>query len=224
MDVCENEADIILTASSNISIGNMLSFEDPFGETSMVVKNDLFRQFEINTEVDIYFTTNKLYFTSMKKHFIIFKIKYPQSFFDKVFNGEYKVLYGVERSSNILTCFSVINIIDKNAEILAMGVIKEYQNRKVGSKLLKKVCEELTGSGVITVRLIVQCTNDVAIALYKKFEFIVEKNIKGYYRDLKSDNSNAYLMKKELVKKKFLIFKVFKRITDKIFYLLAKKV
>jgi ribosomal protein S18 acetylase RimI-like enzyme len=219
MDIYENEAEaeIILTSTSEISLGNMISFEDPFGET-IGIKNELFRQIDIYSDIDIYFTTNKLYFTSMKKHFLVFKIKYPQSFFDRIFNEEYKVIYGIERSNNILVCFAVINAINREADILALGVIKEYQNRKIGSKILKKVCEELTSAGIDNVRLIVQVNNDAGVRLYKNFDFSLEKYVENYYKQLEWEDSHAFIMKKELIKKKFWIFKVFKRIADKIFH------
>ena len=82
-----------------------------------------------------------------------------------------------------LTCFSVIDIKEnkKKAVILAFGVVKEFQRKRIGSKILQKTLEELTLMGIETVTLIVQQVKYNASKIYKKFSFEVEKEMNPYY-------------------------------------------
>jgi ribosomal protein S18 acetylase RimI-like enzyme len=161
------------------------------------------------------------YFYIMKNHFkVLFKITYPESFFEKVYRSEeYQTILGIDKSSKELLCFAVIEIRDNNhsADILALGVIKEYQNKKLGSKLLQKILEELTLIGVNNVFLYVQQINENAIRLYTKFGFQIDEDLNDYYNFDDENECKAYKMKKTLVPQKFWVFDIFQRITDKIF-------
>lgn len=152
------------------------------------------------------------------KHFeILFKISYPDEYFDFIYTNKYLSIFGYDININDLACFAVINIINENeAEILSFAVIKEYQGKKVGSKLLNKLIEELANMGIDRVKLIVSALNVVAINLYKKFGFLVEKEDPSYYKHL--ENKKAYYMGKEVKVKRFWIFDVFRRITKKILF------
>jgi ribosomal protein S18 acetylase RimI-like enzyme len=168
------------------------------------------------------FTSNITYkyFQLMKKQFsLIFKVNYPEEFFKKVYEKNYFTIFGIEKISKELTCFAILDINqeEKCADILALGVVKEFQSKKLGSTLLKKIVEELTSMGICEVKLIVQKVNIIAIKLYEKFGFTKFNFLENYYNFESEVENKAYVMKKILVSKKFWIFEVFKRITDKIF-------
>ncbi len=168
------------------------------------------------------FTSNITYkyFLIMKKQFtLIFKVCYPEEFFKKVYDRKYFTIFGIEKLSKELTCFAVLDINqeEKSADILALGVVKEFQSKKLGSTLLKKIIEELTSMGISEVKLIVQHVNLIAIKLYEKYGFSKLKCLENYYNFQSESENKAYVMKKILVSKKFWIFEVFKRITDRIF-------
>jgi ribosomal protein S18 acetylase RimI-like enzyme len=94
--------------------------------------------------------------------------------------------------------------------------VKEYQNKKLGSKLLKKIIEELTIKGVNYITLIVQKNNTFAIKLYKNFGFKIDNFLPNYYTFESSSEKDAYEMKKTLKNQGFWIFDVFKYISDSI--------
>jgi len=157
----------------------------------------------------IYFT-NKFdtsLFQKIKKSFpFIFKITYPAEFFNDVFSKKYYSIVCLEKNSKELVGFSHIKInkISKSAEIITLGVLREYQGQKFGTLILKKVNEELLMNGINEVSLYVQSTNTIAINMYIKNEFIKEKEICNYYnltdatKEVAHEENKAILMKKML--------------------------
>jgi ribosomal-protein-alanine N-acetyltransferase len=116
---------------------------------------------------------------------MLFQINYPPIFFEKIYNKSYLSIFGYDSSINDIACFAVINIVNNsNAEILSIGVVKEFQGKKIGSKLLNKILEELTNMGINRVKLIVSASNDIAIKLYKRFGFRIEHEDPNYYKEL----------------------------------------
>jgi len=157
----------------------------------------------------IYFT-NKFdtsLFQKIKNSFpFIFKITYPAEFFNDVFSKKYYSIICLEKNSKELVGFSHIKInkISKSAEIVTLGVLREYQGQKLGTLILKKVNEELLMNGINEVSLYVQSTNTIAINMYIKNEFIKEKEICNYYnltnttKEIAHEENKAILMKKML--------------------------
>jgi ribosomal protein S18 acetylase RimI-like enzyme len=188
------------------SMSNLQSFNDMSSQQQ--VYEDCRHNLDVTAQyfIDVTFTTNvekNNTLQVLKNHFmLLFKVLYPDDFYDKIKSKEYCTLLGLEKSSKQLVCFSVLEIKQnkKKASILAFGVVKEYQNKKVGTKILQKTLEELTIMGIETVNLIVQQTNENAIRLYKKFGFEVQKEMNQYYQYFESDREKAaYLMKKILI-------------------------
>jgi ribosomal protein S18 acetylase RimI-like enzyme len=155
------------------------------------------------------------YFNILKSHFtLLFPVKYPNSFFHNVYINKYMTLLGLEAFTKELTSFAIIDIKNTNADILALGVFKEYQNKKIGSKLLNKVLEELITFGVKQVRLFVQASNYKAIRLYKNAGFVEIETCENYYKGLEC--SKAIIMVKNLVVQRFWLFSVLKNFTKKL--------
>jgi ribosomal protein S18 acetylase RimI-like enzyme len=192
------------------------SFADNEFNAVLIQKNFSFN--DTNTYTKITFSTKKPSKIILMKYYeMIFKINYNEDFFEKIYKNEYLSIFGYDSILNEITCFAVINIVDRfNAEILSLGVLKEYQGKRIGSKMLNKVLEELTNMGINRVRLIVSASNNVAIKLYKRFGFIIEDEDLEYYKGLDEESRKAYFMLKEMNLKKFWIFEVFRRIAKKV--------
>jgi len=219
ISVCEDNLNI--SSSSNYS--DLYSFSQ-FGSNSQVellksdylclYKNYLTKEpppFQINFTPNV----NLKILTLIKNHFqIIFKIVYPEEFFQNIIEKKYYSIIGLSKVNGELICFSHIGIHkkQKKATILAMGVVKEFQNKKIGSRLLAKVLEELTILGVEEVNLIVQESNVCAIKLYNNFEFVLDTIIDDYYKFSNASENRAYLMTKKLSLKAKLIRDSLKKI------------
>ena len=85
----------------------------------------------------------------------------------------------------------------RKAHLVSIAVMPEYRRKKIGITLLeeglkqqKKHYESM--EAILEVRI----SNSEAIEMYKKLEFTVKKNLKGYYKD----GEAAYLMAKLLDK------------------------
>jgi ribosomal protein S18 acetylase RimI-like enzyme len=160
-------------------------------------------------------TLTKKYFFTIKSHFsTLFAIKYPESFFQNVLNGKYFTLLGLEIATKELTSFAVVEIKNDIAEVLALGVIKEYQNKKIGSNLLNKVLEELVVFGVKRVKLIVRASNVYAVRLYSKAGFVEIDSDENYYKGL--EDRKAIILMKTLVIERFWVFNVLRNFTKKL--------
>ena len=66
-------------------------------------------------------------------------------------------------------------------EIANFNVLEDYQNQKIGSKLLCKLINDYKGS-VDNITLEVKKDNIKAIYLYKKYGFVEKTIRKGYYQ------------------------------------------
>lgn len=156
-------------------------------------------------------------FETIKKHFnTLFKISYPKDFFEKMQNHVYHTIIGSTRNSDVV-CFTVLSIDNRNksAEILSFGVIKEFQGKKFGTRLMRKLIEEMKILAIKHISLIVQVTNSVAINLYQNFGFDIVREEPDYYFILQGEYRKAYVMQKLIVPEQFWVFKVFRNIASK---------
>jgi ribosomal protein S18 acetylase RimI-like enzyme len=225
MDVItyENEAESFQKTKSSISILNLQSFNNDILLDSFTKQQEIinFSDLKINTSMDIVFSnkfSNKQFIQIKKQFLLLFKVTYPEEFFKKIFERKYHTIIGLEEESKELVCFGIIelNTTKKLANILALGVVKEYQNKGVGSRFFQKILEELTNTGIHQVALIVQKTNTNALKLYNKFGLTCEEELPNYYYYLEGEESKAYLMQKNIIKKQFWVFNVFRKITEKL--------
>jgi len=149
----------------------------------------------------------------------LFKINYPDDFYTKISNNTYHTITGSIKSSEII-CFAILNINfrTRKAEILSFGVLKEFQGRHYGSKLMQKLLEEFKIMGITEISLIVQKSNKIAISLYEKFGFKLFEEDPNYYKFFEGDCRKALIMKKSMALEQFWIFKVFKNIAEKFIF------
>ncbi len=78
----------------------------------------------------------------------------------------------------------------RKGHLVSIAVIKEYQGRGIGESMLLEAMKRTLDYGVDVFVLEVRISNSVAIQLYKKLLFKVEKTIPEYYRD----GEDAYYM------------------------------
>lgn len=60
---------------------------------------------------------------------------------------------------------------------LGIGLLEEYQGKGIGSRLLSTLLATALEEGIENVYLSVNCDNERAIALYKKFGFVILKMV-----------------------------------------------
>jgi ribosomal-protein-alanine N-acetyltransferase len=82
----------------------------------------------------------------------------------------------------------------KKGHLVSIAVLKEYQGKKIGEKLLIEGMKQAKNYGVDLYVLEVRISNTAAIAMYKKLKYIIEKTIPEYYRD----GEDAYYMTKKV--------------------------
>jgi len=71
----------------------------------------------------------------------------------------------------------------KKGHLVSIAVLKEYQGNKIGEELLLAAMGAVKNYGIDMYVLEVRLSNSVAIAMYKKIKFNIEKTISEYYRD-----------------------------------------
>jgi putative acetyltransferase len=64
---------------------------------------------------------------------------------------------------------------------LGLSVAREFQRRGVGSALMAAICDYADDwAGVLRLELTVYTDNEAAIALYRKFGFVIEGTHRAY--------------------------------------------
>ncbi len=96
-------------------------------------------------------------------------------------------------SCKVLGYIDGYTILDE-ADLLLIVVRKEYQNRGIGTALLKYFIEHVKQKNIKKIYLEVSEKNQVAVRLYKKFGFEIYGKRENYY----GNGENAILMKLEL--------------------------
>ena len=72
---------------------------------------------------------------------------------------------------------------DDDLSIIGIALIKEYQNRGIGTRLLKKAKEVARKMSKKSISLEVDVLNTSAISFYNKNNFVVTNIRKKYYKD-----------------------------------------
>jgi len=79
-------------------------------------------------------------------------------------------------------------------EIDNILVEENYRNKKIGSSLMEYLITKAVNLGKENITLEVDCSNEVAIKLYLKYDFSEVAIRKGYY-----DGRDGILMEKKLI-------------------------
>lgn len=83
----------------------------------------------------------------------------------------------------------------KSARILILGVVKERERQRIGTRLLLAFIRQCMVKNVNTITLEVRVSNAAAIQFYKKFGFYVVNIIPDYYKD----GEDGYLMRRTFI-------------------------
>lgn len=87
-----------------------------------------------------------------------------------------------------------VKINDILSKILMLSISEQFQNKKIGSDLLKNFIRKISEEGIKFVELEVKIDNNKAINFYKKHGFKISNEIKDFYQN----GESAYTMKREL--------------------------
>ncbi|MBS7614710.1 ribosomal protein S18-alanine N-acetyltransferase [Candidatus Bathyarchaeota archaeon] len=83
----------------------------------------------------------------------------------------------------------------KKGHIISIAVLPESRNLGIGQALIKEALKAMSTSyDVKSCFLEVRVSNTVALSLYKRTGFEIERTIKGYY----SDGEDAYIMSRKI--------------------------
>lgn len=84
--------------------------------------------------------------------------------------------------------------ISKKGHIISLAVLPPYRRQGVAHALLSKALQNVSEYGTKECYLEVRTSNELAIDLYKDFEFKNTRRIRSYYRD----GEDAYVLTKAL--------------------------
>ena len=74
--------------------------------------------------------------------------------------------------------------------IIALAVDKKFRGRHIATRLLMMAMTIFKNCDIHRITLEVKSHNDVAVAFYKKFGFVIDRKVPNYYED----GSDAYVM------------------------------
>lgn len=114
------------------------------------------------------------------------------------FKNKFSKILVIKKNNKILGYLIFRKILDE-IEILRIGIIKEYQNKKIGTYFLQKFIETFCyNKNINKIFLEVSVSNKIAYNLYKKLGFKDLSIRKNYYNDyIFNSKEDAILMVKE---------------------------
>lgn len=104
------------------------------------------------------------------------------------------LLYIAEIDGNI-AAYTLVLVKRRDAKLYSIGVSHSYRGKNIALKLLQTIMHELFLMGFKQILLEVRIDNKVAIALYKKLGFHINRTLKEFYLD----KCNAYLMSLQII-------------------------
>ena len=82
--------------------------------------------------------------------------------------------------NNVLVGYCAYELKTNTAEITALLVLKQFRNKGLGEKILKKILEDLRE--INELKVITSPKNTIALRLYLKYGFIISKWIDNYWQ------------------------------------------
>ena len=122
----------------------------------------------------------------------------PERYFPNIFNSFYESFpegfFITEQYSKLVGFIVGIQIYSDSAKILMLSVNKSFRKKGIGSMLLKTFFKSMKKINIIKFDLEVRKENQAAVSFYKKHDFKIVDEIKGYYQN----GEDALLMRKIL--------------------------
>ncbi len=78
----------------------------------------------------------------------------------------------------------------KKAHVVSVAVLPEHRKKGIGRALIEEAIAGVKLKKTDELYLEVRCSNNEAIRLYEKLNFVIKQRLKAYYRD----GEDAYLM------------------------------
>lgn len=116
-----------------------------------------------------------------------------ESFMNDIKNNQFTNYYIYEQNQIPVGLINYYLMYER-AELININVSLDYQNQKIGSKLIEFMLEECKNKDIKSITLEVKETNTKAINLYTKYGFKQIGIRKGYYQGI-----DGILMEKELM-------------------------
>lgn len=128
---------------------------------------------------------------------------FPDDSWDKsalqdLFVQDYNHFFVVKDLEKIIG-FCIVQVMFDTAEILRIGVDKNYQGQGIAKQLLNHIVDFLTNLSVEKLLLEVRADNISAIGLYQSFDFLQIHCRKNYYRLQNGLSVDALILQKELL-------------------------
>ncbi len=113
----------------------------------------------------------------------VFKDPWPIKYFkEEIENNQFACLLVIEENDEIMA-YGDIWFMFENADICNIAVASDYQHRGYGQRMLNALFREAIKNEVEFVHLEVRPSNEYALKLYQKNEFIQTRIRKSYYED-----------------------------------------
>lgn len=113
--------------------------------------------------------------------FLAFDQMTKESFLDEL--QQNNRIYFVAKDNDKIIGYIGLYEYDDDLSIIGIALIKEYQNRGIGTRLLKKAKEVARKMSKKSISLEVDVLNTSAISFYNKNNFVVTNIRKKYYKD-----------------------------------------
>lgn len=118
---------------------------------------------------------------------------FSESFFEKC-QKEYPSNFLVAEKENEVVGYIIGRRIEKIGEIISLAVKPKERKKGIGKALIEFLLKKFKEIGIEKIFLHVRTKNKIAISLYKKLNFKIQKEIKNYYKN----GDSAYLMELDL--------------------------
>ena len=83
--------------------------------------------------------------------------------------------------------FILFRVVDKEAELLNLAVHPQWRRRRVASRLMEQVLEQVIRLGAERIFLEVRESNGAALRLYRRYGFVESGRRPGYYANPSED-------------------------------------
>lgn len=105
---------------------------------------------------------------------------WPKEAFVRELTNDISAFYVLKDEDNIIGYYGLWYMFE-NADLVNIAIAKSYQGNKYGELLLNDAINRCKEKNVEFLHLEVRVDNNVAINLYKKYDFVEVRKRKGYY-------------------------------------------